>query len=100
MSWFACDSKIPEDRQVVELGERFGAKGPWAWICVLAVAKDSGTDGSVDISYRRLAADAYLDGPEEAAAILDAMEKIELCEIPRKMFGSCSITIRSWAAYQ
>jgi hypothetical protein len=68
--YLALDAGFTSSAAIEQLGETHGAAGPMTIVSLLGLAKQQGEQGAVKTTRRKLAADAYLSGPEEAERIV------------------------------
>jgi hypothetical protein len=79
--YFALDAGFTSSAAIEELGETHGAAGPMVVISLLASAKQQGDGGRVRTTRRKLAADAFLAGVDEAQRIVEHAATAGVIEI-------------------
>lgn len=100
MTWFACDIDVLDDLRVCQLADEFGTQGVVAWISLLCEAKRANAGGVVSMPYRNFAAKAFLEGSEEAKAILMLMDDLELIRDKSVTGPLLEVEVKNWQKYQ
>lgn len=98
--YLALDAGFTSSAAIEELGETHGAAGPMTIVSLLGLAKQQGERGAVKTTRRKLAADAFLSGPDEAERIVEhalalgVLDEIDLDE--RTVY----VRFRRWGDWQ
>jgi hypothetical protein len=79
--WFPLDTGFLGGDKVSELGARFGAGGPLAYIAMLAAAKSNDEEGSFLMSFKALSRKAFLPSAKRAEMVVSAAEDLRLLEV-------------------
>jgi hypothetical protein len=101
--YLALDAGFTSSAAIEELGDTHGPAGPLVIVSLLCLAKQQGQKGAVRTTRKKLAADAFLSSPDDAARIVDHALALGVLE-PHEGAGTdertISVRFPRWESWQ
>lgn len=97
--WFAMSTRFLSDPKVEQLGEKHGPAGPLFLVSLLTQAAQQESGGMVEMSFRSLCHETFIDA-DKASAILDDVTELDIGHTLSRDVHGFKIELPEWKRWQ